>query len=86
MRFDLIICPGPEPGKPVGDSLRNGGLMLPTKGVGIATDGVYHLRVPALVEWGVRNPDIMVSVHAERVKPHGIDPYRDWTAALAATR
>jgi hypothetical protein len=57
-----------------------------TKGMGIAIDGVYHPLVPDLVAWDVRNPDTMASVHAGRVKPHGINPNRDWTAALAATR
>nr|WP_294543944.1 hypothetical protein [uncultured Rhodopila sp.] len=61
-------------------------LMLPTKDMGIAIDGVYHLLVPGLVEWDVRNPDIMASVHAGRVTPHGINPYCNRTAALAATR
>ena len=60
--------------------------MLPTKGMGIAIDGVYHPLVPDLVEWDVRNPDIMVSVHAGRVTLLGIDPHGDRTAALAATR
>jgi hypothetical protein len=60
--------------------------MRPTKGMGIAIDGVYHLLVPDLVEWDVRNSDSMVSVHAGRVTPHGIDPSRDRMAALAVTR
>lgn len=60
--------------------------MLPVKDMGIAIDGVYHLLVPKLVEWDVRNPDSMALVHAGCVKPHGIDPTCDWTAALAATR
>jgi hypothetical protein len=61
-------------------------LVLPTKGMGFAIDDVYHLLVPDLVERDVRDSDTMASVHAGRVKPHGIDPYRDRTAALAATR